>query len=154
MKKSDYTPIHRLANAIIEQACIDYLDAKHHLKTVSYKNKQNQVSAVGKYKRFLIEVPSFLTSEYFKTLTDIDGKDLLQMLEKKYILEVIESALKVANYCATTSCDDCVFTMECGKYHQCVLTESSPIEEIETLNTIYKGVKKHYGKTNSSDTTK
>lgn len=153
MKRTDYTPIQRLANAIIEQACSDYLEAKHKLHTVDYKNEENQRQVIGRYKKWLIEVPFFFESEHFKTLTDIDGKDLLKMVEKQYILEVIESALKVANYCSSTDCNNCVLTEKCGKYCQCVITKSSPEEEINSLNRIYKEVKKNYGKTDTTNTT-
>lgn len=153
MKKSDYTPIQRLANAVIEQACYDYLEARHKLHTVHYKNEENQRQVIGRYKKWLIEVPSFFESEHFKMLTDIDGKDLLKMIEKKYILEVIESALKVSNYCASTSCDKCVFTKKRGRYYTCVIADTAPENDIPELNTLYKDVKKHYGKTDTTNTT-
>lgn len=150
MKKTDYTPYQRLANAIIEQACLDYLEAKHKLHTTNYKSKAHQTKKLNQYKKWLIEVPYFFKSEYFKSITETDGERLLNMMEKKYILEVIESALKVSNYCASTSCDDCIFAKKRGKYYTCVIADTAPENDIPELNTIYKEVKKN-GKANTND---
>lgn len=152
MKKTDFEPVQRLANAIIEQAVLDYLEAKHKLHTTNYKSQALQTKKINQYNKWLIEVPYFFKSEYFKTLTNIDGTGLLKMVEKKYILEVIESALKVANYCASQeNCYSCVFHVKCDYGRHKCLFGIVPEESIGILNNIYKEVKKNYGKDNTTN---
>ena len=154
MKKTDFEPMQRLANAIIEQAVLDYLEAKHKLHTTNYKSKAIQTKKINQYNKWLIEVPYIFQSEYFKTLTNIDGTELLKMVEKKYILEVIESALKVTNYCAShEECKGCHFYGSTHDYAPvCILSDSLlPQDAITKLNDIYKEVKKTNGKDNTTN---
>lgn len=152
MKKTDFEPMQRLANAIIEQAVLDYLEAKHKLHTTNYKSKAIQTKKINQYTKWLIEVPYFFQSEYFKTLTNIDGTELLKMVEKKYILEVIESALKVTNYCASQKdCYSCVFHVNCDYGRHKCLFNTVPEDLISSLNNIYKEVKKNNGKDNTTN---
>lgn len=60
-----------LANAIIVQACKDYAE-----------------------KRYRPDVECFFKSEWFKALTDLDGKELLEELKKKVEEKELNKAKK------------------------------------------------------------
>lgn len=65
------TSYDNLINAIIVQAVKDYRKAKKHLK--KYPDSIES-------KRTITEVERFLLSEWFVTLTDVDGKGILQKI--------------------------------------------------------------------------
>lgn len=55
-----------LANAIVEQAAIDYADA---------------LKAYYKAKADMKELESFFKSEYYQSLTDVDGESLMKAIK-------------------------------------------------------------------------
>ncbi len=69
----------RLANAIVEQAVKDYRDAVKKLKEPNLKEKDR--FQAEKMKK---DCEQFFKGEYIKTLTDVDGKYILEKLEKGY----------------------------------------------------------------------
>ena len=63
-----------LANAIVQQAARDYIDALKKLK----RNPSNENAAMS--KRVL---ERFFRSSWYEELTDIDGERLIKMLQKE-----------------------------------------------------------------------
>jgi hypothetical protein len=58
----------RLCNAIIVQAVKEYMSAK----------KKNNASRLAELKRFFM-------SEWYSTLTELDGAKMIEMLDEKYM---------------------------------------------------------------------
>ena len=67
-------PYESLANAIVMQAVKDYRDAKHKLKK---KPRNENAKAVRD------ECERFFLSEWFTTLTDVDGQMILKKLQEE-----------------------------------------------------------------------
>lgn len=70
-------PYEELANAIILQAVKDYRQA---LRLLS-KNPQNRSAMVA-----INEMERFFRSDWYKTLTSVDGEMLIQNLRKEALL--------------------------------------------------------------------
>ena len=69
------TPYENLANAIIIQACKDYRKAyKRYLRRYRSSNKPNAE---------LLELESFFRSDWYKTLTSVDGEYLMDRIKKE-----------------------------------------------------------------------
>lgn len=68
------TPHENLANAIIVQAVKDYRDAK---------KKQGRKRTDLETNRTIIEVESFLLSDWFYCLTSVDGNVILKKLKSE-----------------------------------------------------------------------
>lgn len=67
-------PYENLANAIILQAVKDYRQARHKLK----KRPKNEAA-----RETITECESFFRSDWFTTLTAVDGEALLKRLQKE-----------------------------------------------------------------------
>ena len=63
-----------LANAIVEQAAIDYRNA---LNGVSYDRRYSPESVIK-------ETEKFFRSEWYRTLTNVDGEYLIANLKKEH----------------------------------------------------------------------
>lgn len=70
---SDIKPYHRLANAIIMQAAVDYQAA---LKILD-KNPKDYVA-----KRDLSEIERFFRSNLYRSMTNVDGEYLMKKLRE------------------------------------------------------------------------
>lgn len=62
-----------LAAAIVERAVLDYRIAKKNIR---------KKYAVAESERVIHDVKRFLSSEWFRGLSDLDGNRLLEMLEE------------------------------------------------------------------------
>lgn len=61
-------------------------------------------------KLSLDEIKSFFNSDYYIAISNIDGNEVLKVLNKKYKLELIECARKLSAYCESMDhCADCIF---------------------------------------------
>ena len=74
-----------LANAVIKQGIDDYIEAKQYCETVTRKKEKAEQAVRRKYKKYLIEIPSFLQSDYYRGLTNMDGNELLKKANEKYL---------------------------------------------------------------------
>lgn len=79
---NDVEPCVALANAIVLQACKDYRRAyRVHLRTYRIGDKPDEK---------LTELEKFFRSDWYKTLTDVDGEYLM-----KRIREDVQAHMKV-----------------------------------------------------------
>ena len=69
------TPYENLANAIIIQACKDYRKA--------YKRYLRRYRSTDKQDAELLELESFFRSDWYKTLTSVDGEYLMDRIKKE-----------------------------------------------------------------------
>ena len=75
--KQEREPWHRLANAIVLQACSDYLtDEPQYLKSLTIEE------AIEAHRQRLLDIENFINSQWFAMLTDIDPEWLLAHLRK------------------------------------------------------------------------
>lgn len=75
----DYT---RLANAIIENAATEYRRLRKRLRDAK---KQDRTSDIYSLEREIKEIEEFFLSDWFCTLSELDGKELLKKLEEEQI---------------------------------------------------------------------
>ena len=69
------TPYENLANAIIIQACKDYRKA--------YKRYLRRYRSTDKPDEELVELENFFRSDWYKTLTAVDGEYLMDRMKKE-----------------------------------------------------------------------
>lgn len=67
-------PYQELANAVVVQAVQDYRDA---LDGISYTRKKTPEQIVE-------ELEKFFRSEYYRTLTNVDGENLIAELKREH----------------------------------------------------------------------
>ena len=70
-----FDPYENLANAIIIQACKDFRRA--------YKRYLRRYRSSGKPDAELLELESFFRSDWYKTLTSVDGEYLMDRIKKE-----------------------------------------------------------------------
>ena len=69
------TPYENLANAIIIQACKDYRKA--------YKRYLRRFRSTDKPDEELVELENFFRSDWYNTLTSIDGEYIMARIRKE-----------------------------------------------------------------------
>lgn len=69
------TPYENLANAIIIQACKDYRKA--------YKRYLRRYRSTDKPDEDLVELENFFRSDWYNTLTSIDGEYIMARIRKE-----------------------------------------------------------------------
>ena len=69
------TPYENLANAIIIQACKDYRKA--------YKRYLRRYRSTDKPDEELVELENFFRSDWYNTLTSIDGEYIMARIRKE-----------------------------------------------------------------------
>ena len=69
------TPYENLANAIIIQACKDYRKA--------YKRYLRRYRSTDKPDEELLELENFFRSDWYNTLTSIDGEYIMSRIRKE-----------------------------------------------------------------------
>jgi hypothetical protein len=69
------TPYENLANAIIIQACKDYRKA--------YKRYLRRYRSTDKPEEELVELENFFRSDWYNTLTSIDGEYIMARIRKE-----------------------------------------------------------------------
>jgi hypothetical protein len=69
------TPYENLANAIIIQACKDYRKA--------YKRYLRRYRSTDKPDEELVELENFFRSDWYNTLTSIDGEYIMSRIRKE-----------------------------------------------------------------------
>lgn len=74
---SDYG-LEELANAIILQAIKDYQYAKECMK---YRSAELDIDSKNKHVKTMVQVKSFINSDWFKVLTRIDPQVILSYLD-------------------------------------------------------------------------
>ena len=70
-----FDPYENLANAIIIQACKDFRRA--------YKRYLRRYRSSDKPDTELLELESFIRSDWYKTLTSVDGEYLMDRIKKE-----------------------------------------------------------------------
>ena len=71
-----------LANAVVIQALSDYSEAMVRIVTKKFTVSQNDFSEI-QCRRMVDEVHAFMLSQYFGSLTDLDGQYLLDLVDDK-----------------------------------------------------------------------
>ena len=74
-----YDPYEEIANAIVIQACNDYKKA--------YKRSLLKKGEHGKPDTILIELEEFFHSNWYKTLTEVDGEYLMERLKNEVLAD-------------------------------------------------------------------
>lgn len=87
-----------LGMAIVEQAAMDYHNARFFLETEdlrSYKDTASKNSRHNTAKKTLVEIERFFHSEWFKTVCpDLDGKKAFEALKETYDREVRDDKME------------------------------------------------------------
>ena len=74
-----YDPYEEIANAIVIQACNDYKKA--------YKRSLRKKGEDGKPDTILVELEEFFRSNWYKTLTEVDGEYLMERLKNEVLAD-------------------------------------------------------------------
>ena len=77
--EGNYDPYEEIANAIVIQACEDY--KKAYLRHLRGNGKEKRT------ERILADLECFFRSDWYKTLTEIDGEQLMERLGVQVISE-------------------------------------------------------------------
>lgn len=86
-----------LANAIVEQAAVDYLKYKKRLYVLGDYDDPNEFRGeIIKYRRKLKEVERFFKSKWYSTLTDLNAEVLVRQLDEEFEEWKTEHKLKQA----------------------------------------------------------
>ena len=83
----------QLASAIVQQACLDYAELAERLYF------HNDLTLLNRDKVSLNEIKDFFHSDWFRTLSDLDGDELLkgaQTMAKKRIMARLKNGHKQA----------------------------------------------------------
>lgn len=87
-----------LGMAIVEQAAMDYHNARFFLETKdlrSYADDTNKRTRCAMAEKTIVEVENFFHSEWFRTVCpDLDGKKAFEALKETYDREVRDNKME------------------------------------------------------------